>query len=76
MPEPPYIPKGVQPPPLNPTVAKSIAKPDAFSKAGSMGKESGKWSPGKGVRFRALKATRGPGRPRKHPRDKRDIRYY
>lgn len=59
-------------PPENPTVAKSIARPDAFSKPGSMGK----WSPGKGVRFRALKATRGPGRPRKHPRDKRDIRYY
>ena len=59
---------------VNPTVAKSVARPDAFSKPGTMGKATtGK--PG-GVRFRALKATRGPGRPRKHARDVRDVQYF
>jgi hypothetical protein len=34
------------------------------------------WAPAKGVRFRSLKVTRGPGRPRKKARDKRDVLYY
>ena len=59
--------------PINPTVAKSIARPDAFAKAGSMGKASTKPA---GVRFRALKYQRGPGRPRKHARDARAVIYY
>jgi hypothetical protein len=54
-------------------VAKSIARPDAFAKAGSMGKASTKPT---GVRFRALKYQRGPGRPRKHARDVRNVLYY
>ena len=60
------------PVPVNPTVAKSIARPDAFSKPGT----SGKWSPGKGVRFRSLQVKKGPGRPRKKLRDPRDVRFY
>ena len=58
---------------VNATVAKSIARPDAFSKPGSMGKASTKSA---GVRFRALKYQRGPGRPRKHARDVRNVLYY
>lgn len=59
---------------VNPTVAKSVARPDAFSKAGTMGKAS----PGKSqsMRFRPLKYQRGPGRPRKNPRDYRAVIYY
>ena len=67
-PQPPSAPAAV-----NPTVAKSIARPDAFAKAGSMGKASTKPA---GVRFRALKYQRGPGRPRKHARDARQVIYY
>lgn len=61
-----------QPVMVNAAVAKSIARPDAFSKAGTVSKTS----VGKGVRFRPLKYQRPPGRPRKHPRDKRDVIYY
>lgn len=71
------IPPTYQPPSapaaVNSTVAKSISRPDAFSKPGSMGKTSTKSA---GVRFRALKYQRGPGRPRKHARDARDVQYY
>ena len=66
----------VKPPEPNPTVAKSVSRPDAFSKPGSMAGSSKGWAPAKGVRFRPLSAKRGPGRPRKKPRDKRDIIYY
>jgi hypothetical protein len=55
-------------------VAKSVAKPDAFAKAGSMGHNQGKWAPGKGVRFRALHAKRTRGRPRKP--DDRYVNFY
>lgn len=58
----------------NPTVAKSIAKPDAFGKAGSLGHKSGKWAPAKGVRFRSLHAKRERGRPRKP--DERFVKFY
>ena len=72
-PDKPPIPTDV---PVTPAVAKSIARPDAFAKAGTMGKASTGKPASKGVRFRALKATRGPGRPRKTPRDIRDVRYF
>lgn len=62
-------------PPPNPTVQKSVARPSAFSTPGAMSTSKG-WSPAKGVRFRSLAAKRGPGRPRKRPRDKRDVIYY
>lgn len=65
----------VKPPEVNPTVAKSIERDSAFSKPGSMS-ASPKWSPAKGVRFRSLKYQRPPGRPRKKPRDKRNVIYY
>lgn len=67
--EPEKKPEG---PAVNPTVAKSVARPDAFSKPGVEAKSK----PGKGVRFRALQYKRGPGRPRKHPRDRRDVQYW
>jgi hypothetical protein len=60
---------------VNPAVAKSIARPDAFAKAGTMGKAS-PGSKSQGMRFRALKYQRGPGRPRKNPRDIRQVIYY
>ncbi len=51
------------------TVAKSVAKPGAFSKPGVMGKQQG-------TRFRSLAAKRAPGRPRTRKRDPRNVRYY
>jgi hypothetical protein len=64
------------PPAGNPTVAKSIARPDAFSKAGTMGKASAPAGKQQGMRFRPLKYQRGPGRPRKKARDVRSVIYY
>lgn len=49
----------------NPAVAKSVANPNAFAKPGSTS-----------VRFRATNEKRGPGRPRKHKRDRRDVIYF
>jgi hypothetical protein len=63
----------IPPKPPPPGEHKSVVKPSAFSSPGSMGKG---WAPAKGVRFRSLKVTRGPGRPRKKARDKRDVLYY
>ena len=60
---------------VNPAVAKSIARPDAFGKAGTMGKASPSGK-AQGMRFRALKYQRGPGRPRKKARDVRDVQYF
>jgi hypothetical protein len=70
-PEPPKKEEAPPAPPVNATVAKSVARPDAFSKPGVE-----KAKAGKGVRFRALQYKRGPGRPRKHPRDRRDVQYW
>lgn len=53
----------------NPVVEKSISRPSAFSKPGTM-------STGNQVRFRSLMPKRTPGRPRKHPKDKRIVTYY
>jgi hypothetical protein len=55
-------------PPVDP-VARSIARPDAFAKPGSL-------ATGKGMRFRPLAVKRPPGRPRKHPEDKRHVTFY
>jgi hypothetical protein len=60
---------------VNPTVAKSIARPDAFSKAGTIGKAAPA-AKSQSMRFRPLKYQRGPGRPRKNPRDVRNVIYY
>lgn len=54
-------------PPVDP-VARSIAKPHAFSKPGTMGKQ--------GTRFRPLAAKRSPGRPRTRKRDPRQVKFY
>jgi hypothetical protein len=63
--------------PLDPAVAKSIEKDSAFSKPGTMSKpHQGKGRPGKGMRFRALAVKREPGRPRKKPRDYRDVKFW
>lgn len=53
------------------TVAKSIAKPDAFSKPGA-------FKPAKPgvVRFRPMAARRGPGRPRLHRADPRKVQFF
>lgn len=53
-------------------VARSIAKPHAFAKAGT-DKPS---SPTKGTRFRPMQYKRPPGRPRKKPRDPRKVDFY
>lgn len=51
------------------TVEKSIAKPHAFAKAGSD-------KPSRTMRFRPMKATRPPGRPRTRKRDPRQVKFY
>jgi len=61
----PYAP--LKKPEIDP-VARSIAKPTAFAKPGTDGKQN------KGTRFRALKSN--PGRQRKRKPDKRFVRYY
>lgn len=50
-------------------VARSLAKPDACAKPGTMGKSS--------VRVRALAATKSPRvRMRRRKHDYRDVQYY
>lgn len=51
-------------------VARSVAKPDAFTKPGTIGNQS------KPVRFRPLNWKQPRGRPRKHAKDYRDVTYY
>lgn len=70
---PKYPPVIKKPEELDP-VAKSIAKPGAFSKPGSMDSKPGH-AP-KGPRFRPLVAKRGPGRRRIHPKDPRSVEFY
>lgn len=72
MTEIPTYPQAKRPEELDP-VAKSIAKPGAFSKPGTMGAKA---SPAKGTRFRPLSAKRTPGRPRKHRKDPRSVEFY
>lgn len=60
-------PKILRPEELNPTVAKSVAKPDAFTKPGTISHAK--------VRFRPTNEKR-MGRPRKRKRDIRDVLYY
>lgn len=52
----------------NETVAKSIAKPTAFAKPGTM--------ENKGTRFRPLVAKNPPRRARKRKPDRRYVRFY
>lgn len=59
--------------PANPTVERSISRPDAFSKPGSVGKPA---AAKQGTRFRPLAAKRTPGRPRKHRKDPRSVTFY
>jgi hypothetical protein len=56
---------------INETVARSIAKPDAFMKPATIGKHTA----GAKVRVR-LTNQRPPGRPRKHKRDPRDVKFW
>ena len=53
-------------------VARSIAKPGAFSKPGTMAPAK----QNKGVRFRPLVAKRGPGRRRLKPADPRSVKFF
>ena len=55
-------------------VARSIAKPDAFAKPATMGKMG--FASSKPTRMRVMGWKRGPGRPRKRPFDKRDVKFY
>lgn len=50
-------------------VEKSIAKPSAFAKAGTMGKKEG-------TRFRPLQTKRTPGRQRLRKPDPRKVHYF
>lgn len=64
---------------LEDPVAKSIAKPGAFSKPGTLapGKTSvNQRGAPKGTRFRPLAAKQPPGRPRKRKRDPRHVEFY
>lgn len=58
--------------PVDP-VARSIAKPDAFMKPGSIGKAG---APTNQTRIRPLNWKRTRGRPRIHPKDKRKIDFF
>lgn len=72
VPQIPTVPK----PPVDP-VARSIAKPDAFSKPASFtGKDKAKSAPSKNTRIRTMDWKRGKGRPRKMPRDPRDVKFF
>jgi hypothetical protein len=53
-------------------VARSIAKPDAFMKPGTIGKPTGRGSPSTRIRLTNEKKI---GRPRKRKRDYRDVQY-
>lgn len=55
--------------PVDP-VARSIAKPSAFSKPGSLS------DPKKGNRFRPLAVKKSPGRQRTKKRDPRNVHYF
>lgn len=58
-------------PPVDP-VARSLAKPDAFAKPGHIGAAK---SVGSKVRVR-LTNEKVRGRPRKHRRDPRDVKFF
>jgi hypothetical protein len=67
----PVLPATVPPTSEKPDpVATSVAKPNAFSKPGTMKGDN------KGTRFRPLSAKRGPGRQRIRKRDPRVVRFY
>lgn len=53
---------------------QSAQRDGAFSKPGTTKSSSG-WKPAKGTRFRAT-AEKAPGRPRKRPRDKRNVQFF
>ena len=67
--EPPKYPLIKPPEPIDP-VAKSIAKPHAFAKAGTDKPAN------KGTRFRPLATNRPPGRQRKRKPDPRKVHYF
>lgn len=70
-PQIPNVPK----PPIDP-VARSVAKPDAFTKPASFdGKNKGKSSP-KNTRIRTMDWKRGKGRPRKTAPDYRKVHFF
>lgn len=54
-------------------VTRSIAREDAFMKPGSLG--NGSMKPNTRTRIRLSNEPK-KGRPRKHPRDKRDVLFY
>jgi hypothetical protein len=62
-------------PPVDP-VARSIARPDAFAKPGSIGKPGAATNQKAGTRVRTLSWKRGKGRPRIHPKDKRNVTFF
>lgn len=69
-------------PPLNQPepdrIAKSVERDSAFSKPGSISKAKGTskgWKPAHGTRFRPTN-EKVKGRPRKKPRDPRNVQFY
>ena len=66
----------IQPkPPVDP-VERSIAKPDAFMKPGSIGKSGFAKARTASTRVRPLGWKRGPGRPRKRAIDPRNVKFW
>jgi hypothetical protein len=59
--------------PINSAVARSLAKPDAFAKPGTVGKHSA--APNTKVRVR-LTNQRARGRPRTRKRDPRNVHFF
>jgi hypothetical protein len=55
------------------TVEKSVSRDGAFSKPGTT--KSKGWSPAKGTRFRPT-SEKAKGRPRKRPRDVRNVQFF
>lgn len=72
--EPPKYPL-IKPPEELDAVAKSIAKPHAFAKAGTMGSKNVPHGT-KNVRFRPLTTKQPPGRQRKRKPDPRKVHYF
>ena len=73
------VPKTPQPlkenvPILNETVARSIAKADAFMKPCAVGKGTGRGTPATRIRLSNVKPK--SGRQRKRARDPRDVKFF
>jgi hypothetical protein len=61
-------------PPIDTTI--NATEPKSAAKVSKPESISGKWVPGKGIKFHSLKYHRPPGRPRKRGRDPRNVIFY